>query len=193
MKSLKNVLTFTTHKVWVLHVAAFKNSTKGSGSWSKATFLEKKSPEEFYQDVLFLENINRTGYQASRHRDVVYYYWVTEIEVMEDDRSKFGHQNQKSEREIVQIIPVTYIRGEVMTLGDALAKSTNGKFSDSVKENLLDCISDYNFDPKNLKEEELGTMIIMVHGEGRRETFFEVLKDSEVKVFHEDELLPIKD
>lgn len=194
MKKVKNVLTFTIHNKWTLHVANFENYTKGCGSWEKCTFMEENTPEEYYQKVLDLENRNRTGPFALKRRNVSYYYWVTKSEVMIDDRSKFGHENQESEEEISQIIPVTYVRGEVFTVAEALKKIET--FFIGSRENertrLIELIYDSPIDMGDLTEKVLSTKIIKIPGEGKRETFFEFFdKDSLLNVFPEEKLVPI--
>ena len=189
----KNVLNFTTHRVWELHVSCFATSTPGSGNWSSKNFKENKTPEEFYQEVLNFENSNRSEMYASDSRNVVYHYWVTESEIMTDNRKKYEHENQTSKKFLSETIPVTYVRGEIKTLEEFLSMSANDKLTRNEKEKLSNCIFvDLDFDEKNLKESELNTRIVMIPGEGKRETFFEDVKaDAVIKVFPLDKLLPI--
>lgn len=191
----EKTLSFTTHKEWAVHVASFENYTRGSGSWEKATFLEKKSPEEFRQIVLNLENLNRSSGIASKHRDVIYHYWVTLSEVMTDDRSRFGHENQSSQKEISTVIPKTYVRGEVLTIAEALIKiETFEGLSANERTRLIEFIYDSPIDADNPTKKELATKIVKIQGEGKRETFFEFIDEfCEMSVFNEKELMPIQE
>ncbi|MFA6251775.1 MAG: hypothetical protein WC603_04085 [Candidatus Paceibacterota bacterium] len=191
----KNVLSFKTHKVWVLYVQSFENYTKGSGMTESCSFTKNLKPGQYYKKVLELENKYRKGYMASVQRNVVYCYYVYEYEIMTDNRSKFGHDNQSSEKRIAQTIPVSYVRGEIITIGEALAKSFNDKFSPYVRATLSNFISqDLNLKIDDLKEDDLSKKIVMIPGEKNRETFFcELSEGSTVNSFTKEMLSPIRD
>jgi hypothetical protein len=192
---MENVLNFTIHKQWTLHVANFENYTKGCSSWEKVVFLEEKTPEEIYQIVIDLENNNRKSFSASKHRNVAYCYWVTESEIMTDDRIKFGHENQSSEKGFTTVIPKTYVRGEVLTVAEAIMKiETFGNLSKNERTQLIEFIYDSRIDTENPTEKELLQKIVKIPGEGKRETFFEFIDEfCEVSVFSENDLVPIQE
>ena len=191
---MKNVLTFTTKKVWVLYVQSFECDSKGSGMTESCSFTKSLKPEGYYKKVLGLENKYRKGPNASIQRNVVYCYFVYEYEIMTDNRSKFGHSNQSSEKMIAQTIPLSYVRGESITIGEALAKSLNDEFSSYVKATLSNFISiDLRLKKESLKEADFNRKIVMIPGEHNRETFFcEFNEGSTVKPFTEEMLSPVQ-
>lgn len=191
---MKKTLTFTTEKTRTLFVRSFENWTSGCSTTEPFDVEFEGTPEDIHKKVLEIENKQRTKFFGEHRRDVVYCYWVTEYEIMTDDRSEFGHSNQSSMKEIAVVVNPTYVRGEVMTIAQAIAKIHNGEFSAYSAAGLLNTISmDLKFDMENLAEDQLSTKVMKIQGEGRRETFFEVFPESgNVKVFEEIELLPFK-
>ena len=192
---MENTLTFITEKRRRLHVQSFENYTSGSGMTEGCSIGLEDTEEEIYQKVIDLENQYRSRHFASKQRNVAYCYWATESEFMTDDREKFGHSNQTSSKETKVIVPNTYVRGEVITISEALAKSFNERFSDYVKATLSNFISiDLKLDRDNLKEEQLSMKIVMIEGEGKRETFFDhFFETTQMKIFPEEKLVILKE
>ncbi len=195
MEEQEKVLTFTTKKVRVLHVESFENYTSGCGMTSARSFDENKTLKNFYKEVLNQENKNRTNFNAERQRNIIYRYWVSEQEIMTDNRSIFGHSNQSSVRYIKGIESMVYVRGEVITIGEALVKSANNTLSEYTQATLSNFISmDLKLKNDNLKERELRRKIVMIPGDTKRETFFcEFKRGYKINVFPEGKLLPIKE
>jgi hypothetical protein len=135
--------------------------------------------------VLDHENTQRKKSFASKRRNVMYCYWVTKVETITDDRSHLGHENQSSEKEMGVTIPVTYVRGTVMTIREALVKSSNQEFSENTACGLSNLITiDLGLDENNLSDKELDRKVILVYGEGVHEHFFEELnEDSRTDIF----------
>lgn len=186
-------LNFTLKKSRYLYIQTFENWTKGSGSTQSCSIGIKETPQDAYNKVLAFENHQRI--KRGKQRDVVYRYWVVEMEIMTDDRKKFGHSNMSSSKESKVIVPNTYVRGQIITIDDALQMSKNGFFTEYVKSTLSNFISiDLKLDEKNLTKKNLATKIMMIFGEGKRETFFDhVFKTTKLKIFSEKELSPIKE
>lgn len=191
----KRTLAFTTKKVWVLFVRSFENNTKGSEMTERCSFKKNLKPEEYYKKVLELENKYRKGYMASAKRNVVYCYHVHEYEILTDNRSKFGHDNQSSEKMVAKTIPLSYVRGEAITIGEALARSLNNKFSSYVRDTLSNFISlDLDLKEEDLKGDNLNRKIVIIPGENKRETFFcKLMEGSIVNPFTEEMLSPIRE
>jgi len=191
---MKETLKITRTTSRLLRVPSFENWTSGSGMSEPFSVSDTDTPEGIYQKVLEVENEQRTRHNGEKQRNVIYAYYVLEYEHMTDDRSKFGHDNQTSTKCLREIIPYTFVRGTLMTIAEALAKSFNqeiSRYSNACLSNLINIT--LKFDKTKLTKKQLSTKIVMIDGEGERETFFEVFeKGSQMKQFPAEKLKPFK-
>lgn len=105
----KQLLEFTLETKWELVMFSFNNET--CFMRENTIFLEEKlTPEKIYDKVLEFENLNRI-HNNGFERNIIWKYHVMESEKMTDNRSKFGHLDQSSERYVRYYVPTTYVRG----------------------------------------------------------------------------------
>ena len=192
---MKKALTVTISTQWILHVEFFDNYTDGTGSWATERIRVNLKPETIHKKVLEMENKQRSRHDGKNHRQVALNYWVTEEEVIVDNRSKFGHHKCASSKLLRRIIETTYVRGEKMTIREALEQGEKHLISPHTKATLRNVIGlDFKFDIDNLTDEQLDTMVVIIPGELMRKSFFKPLYEGEqVKTFSEDQLLPFKE
>lgn len=191
-------LTVTTSLYWVLKIQCFDSAHFGSGNIKSTIIPTSETPDDIYKRILDFDKKEKEKYSDPTMfsgRDVVYCYWVKEYEKMIDDRSKFGHNNQESSKEIKEIVPRTYVRGKILTLREALSMAADNKFSHDTKCNLSYFIStQMDFDENNLQENQLDKKILMIPGERKRQTFFEHYSGvDQMRIFLENELMEIKE
>ena len=191
---MKKNLDVTTEKSWKLSIQTFESGTKGSDTTYGKLIDPGITQEEIQKIVLDFENKQRCKHFAWKNRDVVYCYWVIEEETLTVKLEELEHENQSSTKETQVITPNTYVRGEIITIGEALAKPLNDKFSEYEKATLSNFISiDLKMGRGDFNKEQLDTKIMMIQGAGKRQTFFDhVFDTTQVKVFPQEKLVQIE-
>ena len=194
---MKNTLTFKKSTLKVLYVQTFANSTPGHNSCREFKISNKETSEEIHQKVLTLENEERTTRMfAEKQRSITYSYWVTEFEKITDNRSTLGHINQSSTKFIKFFVPTTYVRGQITTLGEAILKVLSKEFNENTSTTFLNFVKEelgVNLKLEQPPVKHMKVKIVIIPGDGKRETFFERFNETDqIKVFSEKELLPFK-
>lgn len=180
---MKNQLNYTIEKTRWLFVRSFDSYNDTSGETDSFIIPEEITADEIHQKVIDLKNDEGTC--PPRRRKIKYAYSVTDEESMTDDREKFGHKNQTSERCIGEFIPLTYTMGVVKTLDEFIGMSELDRFSDTENKKLdrfIELLTSSLFNPAGrnrdeLSEEDLTSQAIMIEGIGDRITFFEEFKE----------------
>jgi hypothetical protein len=178
---MENKLNFTVKRKMTL----FAKLAYSSGTITTDKYdVENKTAAEIHQVVINLEKKEREA-TRSYQRSIIFCYYVLEHEEMTDNREKFGHKNQTSEKLIKTEIEPVYTYGEVKKLSEWLAKIANGNLPKEIK-SIVDVfiITDLKIDPSELTEKELDIDVIMIPGEKQRKTFFKKFEEgSSIKLF----------
>ena len=158
----------------VLHVLSFNTDSTSPNEWENIELTSESKPAIHNKMLAMLEN----GFKDTENKRVIYAYFVSEEEILIDDRNQFGHDVQKSTRELSNFIPMTYVRGEKTTINDLILQSFKNELPKSVNDALVFTLKDELGIPlEGLRVHHLGEPIIMIPGEGKKETFFDVCKE----------------
>jgi len=184
---MKNALKFTVKKKWVLCVKNFNNNSAGHSGIDMYDIRAGKSPFAIYKMVADMEKAGRNGPPPKfglDGREVIYSYHVVEYEQMTDDRKKFGHGNQTSEKFVKYPIGTVYTRGELKTVAQIMEKKYFASLPPEVQNSFINFIIGVVANRKKLSETEREKKIVMIPGDKNYITFFEEFeKGGKVKPF----------
>ena len=111
---MKELLATITKKK-MLHLAYFENFTSGSGG----TLIRD------IDSALSVEAIAKLVQKATKKKErqgrIIFRYWVSRVEEMTDNREKYGHSNQTSQK-VLSVSGRVYVRGIVINLAELIAR-----------------------------------------------------------------------
>jgi len=176
----------------ILVVAGFENSSD-KVAMIHISDCEELTSDEIYEKVIAIENQLREKQSPSKRRDSIYCYWITSPETIKNIDSKFDN-SKISVKSSESVINRTYVVGKVLTIDEALTMSSNNQFSAEEKNILLNFISHtLKLDLENMSSEDLLVKIIMIPGEFKKKTFFQIFTKNDVlKKIPQEKLVEIK-